>query len=160
MTDDSHAATIDRDDPLAKLASDLEAELHRDRPQAELQQRCSTPNSAMKATGYNPAAAAGRPLRGGSERPPQILKGPPLTGQISAPLALLAEVAEHARVVHAEVRELAAALTGEMPVERHPPSPLTHAVGTLPRVVQLATEIDVSHAQIALLVEHMRRLLS
>jgi hypothetical protein len=80
----------------------------------------------------------------------------PSTPRFTSPIQLLAEVADNAQVLRAEVEHLISDITGEEPVvPRQRPAPKRRA-GLLPTVAHYATEIADAHAEIARLVMYMR----
>ena len=77
--------------------------------------------------------------------------------QISTPLQLLAEVAEHAIQLHQQMEALVTEITGEQPAQKRIRTVPQKGSGLLPAISQLAHEIDAGHAELARLIAHVRR---
>lgn len=103
--------------------------------------------SDLSATGAGPAAADRPPVS--RQAPAPGVEWSPSTTRFTSPLALLAQVADHAHSLAAEMAELIADVTGEdaaMPRQRTVPK---RRGGLLPAVAHYATDIADAQAEIA-----------
>jgi len=75
---------------------------------------------------------------------------------ITSPLQMLGQVADHARKLNEEMLGLVQAFTGEAPPARRLKADPVPGSGFLPALASYAHEIETVHAEIAVLIRHLR----
>lgn len=78
----------------------------------------------------------------------------PSAPRAAGPLAVLAEVVDHAHSLQRLVLDLLSEVTGEQPIRSREVPRLPN--GLLPAIAALAAEIDLTHAAIGQAVQHLR----
>jgi hypothetical protein len=118
-------------------------------------------NGERRAVAAAPPPSA--PLRGDPKAGGGGASGAPVTTRITSPssnlaspLQLLAQVADHAHAMNAQMLQLVTALTGEQaPAPRLRQAPM-RSTGLLPNIAAIAHEIEEAHLMTSRLIEHAR----